>query len=106
MAGDSCSRTSPSSTGIKRPITRKRGGGTPRAIRRRGGPPNFLPATISPAASCAKLKRAAHLLTAVRSGERRVGKECRSRWSPDHLKKKKKNRKADQVSQAPGSKCV
>src|SRR5690606_41377230 len=25
-----------------------------------------------------------------RSEERRVGKECRSRWSPDHLKKKKK----------------
>src|SRR5258708_17559274 len=25
----------------------------------------------------------------VRSEERRVGKECRSRWSPDHLKKKK-----------------
>src|SRR2546425_10429114 len=24
-----------------------------------------------------------------RSGERRVGKECRSRWSPYHLKKKK-----------------
>src|SRR5437763_10496285 len=24
-----------------------------------------------------------------RSEERRVGKECRSRWSPDHLKKKK-----------------
>src|SRR6202046_5456934 len=23
----------------------------------------------------------------VRSEERRVGKECRSRWSPDHLKK-------------------
>src|SRR3712207_7961236 len=23
----------------------------------------------------------------LRSGERRVGKECRSRWSPDHLKK-------------------
>src|SRR3712207_9103559 len=23
-----------------------------------------------------------------RSGERRVGKECRYRWSPDHLKKK------------------
>src|SRR3712207_9175189 len=23
-----------------------------------------------------------------RSEERRVGKECRSRWSPDHLKKK------------------
>src|SRR2546430_7673346 len=26
----------------------------------------------------------------LRSEERRVGKECRSRWSPDHLKKKKK----------------
>src|SRR2546426_10057256 len=25
-----------------------------------------------------------------RSEERRVGKECRSRWSADHLKKKKK----------------
>src|SRR5690554_2893304 len=25
-----------------------------------------------------------------RSEERRVGKECRSRWSPDHLKKKSK----------------
>src|SRR2546430_10208506 len=25
----------------------------------------------------------------VRSEERRVGEECRSRWSPDHLKKKK-----------------
>src|SRR5690554_8171813 len=24
----------------------------------------------------------------LRSEERRVGKECRSRWSPDHLKKK------------------
>src|SRR3712207_9420220 len=27
---------------------------------------------------------------AARSEERRVGKECRSRWSPSHLKKKKK----------------
>src|SRR2546427_10071111 len=26
----------------------------------------------------------------IRSGERRVGKEGRSRWSPDHLKKKNK----------------
>src|SRR5439155_8299593 len=26
-----------------------------------------------------------------RSEERRVGKECRSRWSPYHLKKKKEN---------------
>src|SRR5215218_7963394 len=28
------------------------------------------------------------LLPRVRSEERRVGKECRSRWSPYHLKKK------------------
>src|SRR2546427_12782709 len=28
----------------------------------------------------------------ARSEERRVGKECRSRWSPYHLKEKKKNR--------------
>src|SRR2546429_7903895 len=27
----------------------------------------------------------------VRSEERRVGKECRSRWAPYHLKKKKKD---------------
>src|SRR5256884_9834441 len=27
----------------------------------------------------------------IRSEERRVGEESRSRWSPDHLKKKKKN---------------
>src|SRR5687767_15848619 len=27
--------------------------------------------------------------TEMRSEERRVGKECRSRWSPDHEKKKK-----------------
>src|SRR5438128_12108027 len=26
-----------------------------------------------------------------RSEERRVGKECRSRWSPEHYKKKKKD---------------
>src|SRR5947208_6286408 len=28
---------------------------------------------------------------AIRSEERRVGKECRSRWSPYHEKKKKEN---------------
>src|SRR3989442_12431319 len=27
----------------------------------------------------------------IRSEERRVGKECRSRWAPYHLKKKKKS---------------
>src|SRR5215210_8248456 len=30
-----------------------------------------------------------------RSEERRVGKECRSRWSPYHKKKKKKNKKKE-----------
>src|SRR2546429_5492498 len=30
-----------------------------------------------------------HVLILSRSEERRVGKECRSRWSPYHLKKKK-----------------
>src|SRR5690242_21942053 len=33
-----------------------------------------------------------------RSEERRVGKECRSRWSPDH-EKKKKNKKANVSAQ-------
>src|SRR2546430_15198219 len=33
-----------------------------------------------------------------RSEERRVGKECRSRWSPYHLKKKKKNAKKRSLS--------
>src|SRR2546430_17512796 len=34
--------------------------------------------------------RGAKFSSAFRSEERRVGEECRSRWSPDHLKKKKK----------------
>src|SRR5256885_13516122 len=29
------------------------------------------------------------LMFCLRSGERRVGEECRSRWGADHLKKKK-----------------
>src|SRR5690554_8158661 len=37
-----------------------------------------------------------HLYEAViRSEERRVGKECRSRWSPYHYKKKTKRRVCD-----------
>ena len=32
---------------------------------------------------------------ADRSEERRVGKECRSRWSPYHEKKKKKRREGE-----------
>src|SRR5256886_4806765 len=33
----------------------------------------------------------------VRSEERRVGEECRSRWAPDHLKKKKNKTSQDVV---------
>src|SRR6266704_1849863 len=46
------------------------------------------------AARPAQVRRPAYLaliraVVAPRSEERRVGKECRSRWSPDHEKKKK-----------------
>src|SRR5437868_12480348 len=32
-----------------------------------------------------------------RSEERRVGKECRSRWSPDHQKKKEKTKSKEHI---------
>src|SRR5689334_24030056 len=35
-------------------------------------------------------KAYANLTRLLRSEERRVGKECRSRWAPEHEKKKKK----------------
>src|SRR5438105_13799085 len=34
----------------------------------------------------------------TRSEERRVGKECRSRWSPDHQKKKKKKQGGEKIN--------
>src|SRR5882724_13393944 len=37
------------------------------------------------------MKRRTKLLTTARSEERRVGKECRSRWSPYEYKKKKQH---------------
>src|SRR2546430_17149685 len=40
-----------------------------------------------------RISEALHHLT-LRSEERRVGKECRSRWSPYHSKKKRKKLKA------------
>src|SRR5947199_9980570 len=40
------------------------------------------------AISCTILRHTKILI--ARSEERRVGKECRSRWTPDHKKKKKK----------------
>src|SRR5690348_18444583 len=44
-------------------------------------------ATVSPAATRSSSVRA-------RSEERRVGKECRSRWSPYHEKKKRDKRES------------
>src|SRR5690349_23979662 len=41
-----------------------------------------------PRASCNRWRRCSRS-PPTRSEERRVGKECRSRWSPDHEKKKK-----------------
>src|SRR5438477_10034201 len=38
---------------------------------------------------------AAAVVERKRSEERRVGKECRSRWSPDHEKKKRKNERVN-----------
>src|SRR3989475_13266396 len=38
----------------------------------------------------------------TRSEERRVGKECRSRWSPYHLKKKKNEVRVSVRSSEPG----
>src|SRR6267143_3733815 len=37
-------------------------------------------------------RRAGHAAAGDRSEERRVGKECRSRWSPHHYKKQKLSR--------------
>src|SRR5690349_22060057 len=38
----------------------------------------------------ASASRTSSSLGSIRSEERRVGKECRSRWSPDHEKKRKR----------------
>src|SRR5438876_11390622 len=43
------------------------------------------------AISCTILRHTKILI--ARSEERRVGKECRSRWSPYHEKKKKRSKK-------------
>src|SRR5688572_31525211 len=52
---------------------------------------NRLIAQPSPIQDIARRHAKAEPAVAVgRSEERRVGKECRSRWSPDHYKKKKK----------------
>src|SRR5436309_15074172 len=38
-------------------------------------------------------------VNAARSEERRVGKECRSRWLPDHEKKKESNRQRSECEE-------
>src|SRR5206468_8553579 len=46
------------------------------------------PRTSSPEHSPTQARPSTHRRGALRSEERRVGKECRSRWSPDPCKKK------------------
>src|SRR2546422_11448677 len=66
--------------------TRRLGGSTSR----------YVPVTRCSVPSGAGRRR----VVKARSEERRVGKECRSRWSPDHLKKKTdKQRTAIQARQ-------
>src|SRR5438132_12020425 len=61
------------------------------------GPRRMIPRTAASAASRARDSESSRsksgppnsrLPSPVRSEERRVGKECRSRWSPHHQKKK------------------
>src|SRR5438045_9047956 len=40
---------------------------------------------------------AEEMIPLARSEERRVGKECRSRWAPYHETKKKKDRDGDEI---------
>src|SRR2546426_11088121 len=47
-------------------------------------PPHVVPAGIAEAVVAHSIQHAAVGLTVLRSEERRVGKECRSRWSPYH----------------------
>src|SRR5437867_13315531 len=51
-------------------------------------PPSCSNADDGPASK--KMSAGSARMESRRSEERRVGKECRSRWSPDHKKKKRK----------------
>src|SRR5438067_12047384 len=55
------------------------------SVKRQSRPVAVTPALLH--STCTAPKRS----TAARSEERRVGKECRSRWSPDQYKKNKKD---------------
>src|SRR5690625_7826945 len=48
---------------------------------------------ISLITSSAKFSSRFSIPSPTRSEERRVGKECRSRWRPDHCKKKRRRKK-------------
>src|SRR6266536_6582015 len=64
--------------------------------KRSGRPPKFSPVQVAQvkALACQPPEAAAVPLSRWRSEERRVGKECRSRCSPDHYKRKGKNCRA------------
>src|SRR5215475_15003417 len=49
----------------------------------------IYPSRCSASLSSIPAARSTHSACSGRSEERRVGKECRSRWSPYHYKKKK-----------------
>src|SRR4051794_41915492 len=51
----------------------------------------FLHLEVKPLMTLTTVLYLSCALISGRSEERRVGKECRSRWSPYHLKKKKKS---------------
>src|SRR5438034_3236453 len=55
-----------------------------------------------PVAFAAWLGVHAWLMSGTRSEERRVGKECRSRWSPDRQNKKKKKRRKEERTKRQG----
>src|SRR5437660_11180968 len=55
------------------------------------------PVGIEQRTSTSTLRRIGRLLE-LRSEERRVGKECRSRWSPYHEKKKEKRERMEKES--------
>ena len=52
-------------------------------------------ATISSSSNDMTLDAGADIILDARSEERRVGKECRSRWSPYHYKKKRQSKGRD-----------
>src|SRR5256885_14053915 len=79
-SSDVCSSDLVAATFVRRASPRDGDGG-----RSRSGWPTNVAATPRSRKNFSSNGR----ITARRSEERRVGKECRSRWSPYHLKKKK-----------------